>query len=60
MQPLGTTVTNLIKAEMVGLLTAEQIHDIACVAQENINTTNSVISNDDITTELLERMKYVF
>lgn len=42
------TIMELIRAEMVGLLSAGQIRDIACVAQENINASNSVICNDDL------------
>lgn len=40
-----------IKAEMVDILTAKQIHEIAIktlVAQQNINASNSVISNDNL------------
>lgn len=44
----ATIIMNLIKAELVGILSAKQIHDIACVAQENINASNSVISNSDL------------
>lgn len=39
---------NLIKAELMGILTAQEILDRACIAQENINASNSVISNNDL------------
>jgi hypothetical protein len=44
----GTTIMNVIKAQLIGILTVQQIHDIACIAQEDINASNSVISNDDL------------
>lgn len=45
---MGRITMNLIKAELVGILTAQEIFDRACIAQENINASNSVISNDDL------------
>ncbi len=45
---MGKIIMELIKAEIFGVLTAQQIHDIACTSQQNINASNSVISNDDL------------
>lgn len=48
---MGKIIMEAIKAEMVGILTARQIHDIAIrtlVAQQNINASNLLISNDDL------------
>lgn len=56
---MGTLVNGLIKAEMIGLVTPALITELA-VMQQNIHTSHSVIANEDITPELLERMKYVF
>lgn len=56
---MGTLVNGLIKAEMIGLVTPALITELA-VMQQNIHASHSVISNDDITPDLLRRMEYVF
>ncbi len=45
---MGRIIMGLIKAELVGILTAQEIFEKACIAQQNINASNSVISNDDL------------
>ncbi len=54
---MGKIIMGLIKAELVGILTAQEIFEKACIAQQNINASNSVISNDDL--PIFRRLKSV-